>query len=55
MFNPNWDFFIEYDHMWLGTKTYFFNPPGGGALFIMNARRDLDTVLVGLNYRFSGK
>ena len=52
MFQPNWDLFVEYDHIWLGTKsiTYPFTAPYSP--FTENAKQSFDKVLVGINYRF---
>jgi outer membrane immunogenic protein len=50
MFQPNWDVFVEYDHMWLGTKTENFPSP----ILQVNARERFDKILVGIDYRFGG-
>jgi outer membrane immunogenic protein len=50
MFAPNWDVFVEYDHMWLGNKTLTFTSPPGCHESITQR---LDKVLIGVNYRFA--
>lgn len=52
MFAPNWDVFVEYDHMWLGDKTLTFTSPPG-APFDEAIKQRLDKVLVGVDYRFA--
>jgi outer membrane immunogenic protein len=49
MYQPDWNFFVEYDHMWLGTKTVTYD---FGGPFQQKVRQDFDKVLVGINYRF---
>ena len=51
MFRRNWDLFVEYDHMWLGTKSITYSPWDGGTL-TENVRQAFDKVLVGIDYRF---
>jgi outer membrane immunogenic protein len=52
MLQPNWDLFVEYDHMWLGTKSLTYVTTG---LDIpQNVRQSFDKVLVGIDYRFGG-
>lgn len=55
MFAPNWDFFVEYDHMWLGTKTVFFSDPPGCPSNCFNEiiKQDLNQVIAGVDYRFN--
>jgi len=52
MFAPNWDFWVEYDHMWLGSKTLTFTNSIGDS-FHENIKQDLSKVLVGVDYRFN--
>lgn len=47
----NWDLFIEYDHVWLGTRQLVYVFPTAGTLAV-NAKEGFDKVMVGLNYRF---
>jgi hypothetical protein len=51
MFQRNWDLFVEYDHMWLGTRQQGFVLPTAGVV-TANKKEGFDKVLVGLNYRF---
>jgi outer membrane immunogenic protein len=51
MFAPNWNFFVEYDHMWLGTKTLAFTQPVG--TFYESIKQDLNQVVAGVDYRFT--
>ena len=55
-FAPNWSTFVEYDHMFLGTKTPTFGGVGAAPLgtFPETIRQSFDKVLVGINYRFGG-
>jgi outer membrane immunogenic protein len=55
MFQRNWDLFVEYDHMWLGTKTntFSFTSTEGTVTIPQNIRQSFDKVLVGIDYRFS--
>jgi outer membrane immunogenic protein len=53
MFRHNWSFFVEYDYIGLGTRAVTFTPTPPTTLpFIYNIRQNVQTVLVGLNYRF---
>jgi outer membrane immunogenic protein len=56
-FLQNWSVFAEYDHYFFGTKTLDFT--GRGFYFVpltfsalVDVKQDIDTVKVGLNYRF---
>ena len=52
-FSPNWSLWVEWDRIFPKDKTLFFPALGvGGTTAIV--RRDLDKVLVGVNYRFGG-
>jgi outer membrane immunogenic protein len=54
MVAPNWDLWIEYDHLGLGTKTVTFTPDNGiGHPFNEDIKQSVDKVLVGFDYRFS--
>src|SRR5262245_14449914 len=52
MFAPNWDFFVEYNHMWLDTKTLTFTTTASDVFFGERIKQDLNQVLIGVNYRF---
>jgi outer membrane immunogenic protein len=49
MINGPWSVTLEYDHVFLGQKTFTFT---GTGIFSENIRQSLDVVLLGLNYRF---
>ena len=51
MFAPNWDVFLEYDHIGASRKSLTFVAPT--AFFPENTKTSLDKVLVGVDYRFS--
>jgi outer membrane immunogenic protein len=51
MFQRNWDLFVEYDHIFLGTKDLTYNLPAFGPLQ-QNVRQSFDKILVGIDYRF---
>jgi hypothetical protein len=51
MFQPHWDLFVEYDHMWLGTKSLTYSPWDGGFLQ-QNVQQSFDKVLVDIDDRF---
>jgi outer membrane immunogenic protein len=51
MFQPHWDLFVEYDHIFLGTKDLTYKLPAFGALQ-QNVRQSFDKVLVDIDYRF---
>lgn len=54
MFQPNWDLFIEWDHMWLGSKSAIYDLTAGHVgLLPTDQRESFDKVLVGINYRFN--
>jgi len=53
MFSPNWDVFVEYDHMDLQTKLVSFRGLGGAVGVDQNIRQDFNKVLVGLDYRLN--
>jgi outer membrane immunogenic protein len=52
MFAPNWSLWIEWDRIFPQDKTFFFPNIGGGTN--AEVRRELDKVLVGVNWRFGG-
>ncbi|MGO9703237.1 MAG: outer membrane protein [Xanthobacteraceae bacterium] len=56
----NWSVFAEYDHYFFPTKTVNFTANGIGAFGVplnysalVNVKQDIDTVKVGVNYRFN--
>lgn len=51
MFAPNWDIFIEYDHIFLGNKTLDFTLLSG-AISPTIIGQSFDKALVGIDYRF---
>ena len=53
-FATNWSAMIEYDHYGFGTKTVSMNVTNRAGITPANldVRRDIDTVKVGINYRF---
>jgi outer membrane immunogenic protein len=57
MFQPNWSVFLEYDYVGLGTHAVTFTPSGltTGGPFVYDIRQNVQTVLVGLNYRFTSR
>jgi len=50
-FAPNWSTFLEYDHFFIGTNTVTFN--SAGFINLVSVRQDIDTVKLGVNYRFN--
>lgn len=48
MFSPQWSWFVEYDHMDLGTERVAFATP-------LNAKQKADVAMIGLNFRFGGR
>ena len=54
-FSPNWTAGVEYDHLFMGTKSVSFSAPAGGGFFgIDNIRQDVDLLTVRVNYRWGG-
>lgn len=58
-FAPNWSAAVEYDHMFMGNRTYTFINNGvagaAGSLFGTDRiRQDVDLVTVRVNYRWGG-
>jgi outer membrane immunogenic protein len=53
MFTPNWSVFAEWDYMWIEDKSgQFFTPAPGLVGETLNVKPVVQTVLVGLNYKF---
>jgi outer membrane immunogenic protein len=53
-FTPNWSAAIEYDHLFMGTRTSTFTTPGGAFFSNERIRQDVDVVTVRVNYRWGG-
>lgn len=53
-FAQNWSVGVEYDHIFLGTRTIGFTTPAGAAFGSDRIRESVDIGLVRLNYRFGG-
>ncbi len=55
MFAPNWSVFAEYNYVWLNTnERSTFTRSTDLATFPYDVHNNLQTVLVGINYRFGG-
>jgi len=52
MFVPHWSAFLEYNYMGFGTRSAATTACAGGSCAIISAKADLQTVLVGVNYKF---
>jgi outer membrane immunogenic protein len=55
MFAPNWDLWVEYDHMGFGTRTVTLIGEGiaAGSTAGVDEKQNVDNVLVGVDYRFA--
>jgi len=58
-FSPNWSAAIEYDHLFMGKRSYDFVSNGalvpvGNFLSTERIRQDVDLVTVRVNYRWGG-
>jgi outer membrane immunogenic protein len=53
-FAQNWSVGVEYDHLFLGTRTIGFTTPGGFSFGSDRIKQDVDIGLVRLNYRWGG-
>jgi outer membrane immunogenic protein len=57
-FSPNWSAAIEYDHLFMGNRTYTFTHNGvlapAGTTFNERVKQDVDLVTVKVNYRWGG-
>jgi outer membrane immunogenic protein len=57
-FTPNWSAAIEYDHLFMGNRTYTFTNNGvlgvTGTQFSERVKQDVDLVTVRVNYRWGG-
>jgi outer membrane immunogenic protein len=52
MFAPNWDVFVEYDHMFFDNKDIFM--PASVGSFTESIGQKVDKVEAGVNFRFGG-
>jgi outer membrane immunogenic protein len=53
--SANWTAGVEYDHLFMGTRSVSFADPATGFLFgTDNIRQDVDLVTVRVNYRWGG-
>jgi outer membrane immunogenic protein len=50
MFAPHWSVFVEYNYLNFGTSTANFNV--GATLVTVDAKRDAQNLLIGVNYKF---
>ena len=58
-FSPNWSAAVEYDHLFMGNRTYAFTNngvvgPAGTFFAAERIRQDVDLVTVRVNYRWGG-
>jgi len=53
-FGPGWSVGVEYDHLFMGTRSINLSDPTGAFFQTDNIRQDVDLGLVRLNYRFGG-
>jgi outer membrane immunogenic protein len=53
-FAPNWSVGVEYDHLFMGTKTVTFSDAAGVFFATDRIRQDVDIVTARVNYRFGG-
>jgi outer membrane immunogenic protein len=54
MFAPNWSLWIEWDHIFARDQDVFFDRLSDRLEVTGRVRRDLDKVLIGVNWRFGG-
>ncbi len=52
MFMPHWSVFLEYNFMGFGTRSAATTACVGGSCAVINAKSDIQNVLVGVNYKF---
>jgi outer membrane immunogenic protein len=52
--SSNWTAGVEYDHLFMGTRSASFADPNGVFLGTDNIRQDVDLVTVRVNYRWGG-
>jgi outer membrane immunogenic protein len=53
-FAPNWTVGVEYDHMFMGTRTITFTTPNGVVTRSDSVKQDVDLASVRVNYRWGG-
>jgi outer membrane immunogenic protein len=53
-FSTNWSLGVEYDHLFMGTRSATFTDPTGAFFGTDNIRQDVDLVTVHVNYRWGG-
>jgi outer membrane immunogenic protein len=53
-FSPNWTAGVEYNHLFMGTKSAIFTDSTGAFQGTDNIRQDADLVSVRVNYRWGG-
>jgi outer membrane immunogenic protein len=53
-FATNWSLGVEYDHLFMGTRSATFTDPTGAFFGTDNIRQDVDLVTVHVNYRWGG-
>src|SRR5205807_8791408 len=53
-FSPNWTAAVEYDHMFMGNRTYNFITPAAVAFGTDRIKQDVDLVTVRVNYHWGG-
>ena len=53
-FTPNWSAASEYDHLFMGNRTYNFVTPAGAFFAQDKIKQDVDLVTVRVNYRWGG-
>ena len=53
-FAPNWSAGVEYDHLFMGTKTVTFTDTAGVFFGTDRIRQDVDLVTARVNYKFGG-
>ena len=51
-FAGNWTAFAEYNYLDFGTPGVNFTPAGGAATFPINIKQNINSLMVGINYRF---
>jgi outer membrane immunogenic protein len=54
LINPNWSFFVEYDYMRFGTRRVDFAFVANPGIEQFDIRQNMQKILVGLNWRWSG-
>jgi opacity protein-like surface antigen len=52
VFGRNWSAFAEYNYLDFGTPGVTFTSAAGGTTFPINIRQNINSFMVGVNYRF---